>query len=123
MKYDLKNIIIGFKDEDGKECEETFSNASSALSFVMDNIEDFDMTEEDFEIVANFKEKGVIHSASLEPLDEGEEELSFSQLRDLADEEPQSYVFNKEQKTKKSLEDWISGDEVEKKKTRKRTFK
>lgn len=115
MKYDLKGISVLFEDETGEEIEEKFSNATSAVEFIADNMTDFEIDEDDFSIVADFKERGHIHSASSEPLDEDDAELSFSQLKDIADEEPMSYSAPKktEERKFKTWEEWMDNKNKE----------
>ncbi len=86
MKYNLKGVLIGYKDIDDTNQEIEFENATDALSFICENKNEIDF--DNAEIVGTFQENRIIHSASEDDLDYGEEDLSISKLEDLAEDEP-----------------------------------
>lgn len=89
MKYKLENVIIGYVEEDGSEQESTFSNATDALIFIEENKNEIDF--EEAKITGNFIENRIIHSASEDDLDYGEQELSINDLERISEEEPMRF--------------------------------
>lgn len=98
MKYDLEKVEVVYeiKNEDGKmeEIEESFKNATEALDFIRDTQKDLkedeglELDDDKFDIFITVKERGNIHSASLEPLDVDEEHIDIDTLERMAEDEP-----------------------------------
>lgn len=91
MEFNLQQIALVYQDEEGEECQEKFKTATEAVDFITENNDIIKDTEKDVSIYAEYKENRIIHSASLEPLDEDDIEVSFDILKDMAEEEPTPY--------------------------------
>ncbi len=91
MEFNLQQIVLVYQDEDDEECQEKFKTATEAVDFITENNDIIKDTDEDVSIYAEYKENRIIHSASLDPLDEDDVEVSFEILKDMAEEEPTPY--------------------------------
>lgn len=89
MKYNKTGVTLYYIDEEKKDKEKEFKNEEAAYEYVLslkEELEDF--KEEDISATVFYQERGSIHSASEEPLDESEEELDYEELRNRAGYKP-----------------------------------
>lgn len=89
MKYNKTGVTLYYVDEEKKDKEKEFRDEEAAYEFVLSLKEELEnFKEEDVSATVFYQERGSIHSASEEPLDEGEEELDYEELRDRAGYKP-----------------------------------
>lgn len=106
MNYELSQISVGYTDEDGKEKEKHFKNATTAIEFIEENETVFKPESCSFNV--SIEESGRhINSASSEPLDHDDKDIDFHELVHMAKEEGHEYTppeddVKKVKKTRKS---------------------